>query len=192
MNFDDTSDDDSISTTSTAPSDYNEDYAVEKILAERYSKTLEGEKEYLVKWEGYEEHRNSWEPRENFHDPETLLTWEASKARQEQGLEPYYDIDALEALIERIANEKKDRQQRRRAKRRRQKSRIGSRKKPRTSLQRNSREAPIKIVSTSSEGSEGSDDDLPPDGEGNEKSDPIRSSTRRTSRAPVSFPPSLC
>jgi hypothetical protein len=40
-------------------------YIVEKVIAYRYSPT--GSKEYLLKWKGYKEQDNSWEPYENLN-----------------------------------------------------------------------------------------------------------------------------
>jgi len=51
--------------------DYDE-YLVDSILDERVN--IDGSKEYLVKWTGYEE--TTWEPREHLIDCEALDQWE--------------------------------------------------------------------------------------------------------------------
>eukprot|EP01112_Ceratiomyxa_fruticulosa_P023317 TRINITY_DN8856_c0_g2_i2.p1 TRINITY_DN8856_c0_g2~~TRINITY_DN8856_c0_g2_i2.p1 ORF type:complete len:207 (-),score=45.19 TRINITY_DN8856_c0_g2_i2:60-680(-) len=57
-----------------------EEYTVEKILDSKI--TSEGKK-YLVKWEGYSEKDNSWEPRENLSNcPALLKKFEASHKKK--------------------------------------------------------------------------------------------------------------
>lgn len=54
-------------------SDEAGNYGVERILAER----MKGERmHYLVKWQGYSEEECTWEPPENFNDPQTLQEWQ--------------------------------------------------------------------------------------------------------------------
>ena len=48
-------------------------YPVENILAYRKNKNVD---EYLIKWEGYDESYNSWEPKKNLKCPELLKQFE--------------------------------------------------------------------------------------------------------------------
>lgn len=121
---DDDSDDD-ISITSTAPSEVRETYALERILAER---TMEEEaddglfletKEYLVKWEGYDIDRCTWEPGDNFENNDTLFLWQADQMRQTRQLAEAFDVSAWEERREEITAQKETRHDRRNKKRHR-------------------------------------------------------------------------
>ena len=70
------SDDDDVSANYTPASSPRSTYAVETILAERTG--ADGGKEFLVKWEEYQIHRATWEPRGNISSP-TLRDWEEKK-----------------------------------------------------------------------------------------------------------------
>lgn len=118
-------DEDDISITSTAPSEARETYPLECILAER---TVEEEdddglfvegKEYLVKWEGYDVDRSTWEPGSNFENSDTLHDWQAQSMRQARLLIDVFDVDAWEQRQENIRQAKEKRHARRN--RRRQK-----------------------------------------------------------------------
>ena len=51
--------------------DGHEEYEVEKILAHRqYGRNQQ--MQYLVKWQGYPDSDNTWEPKENLHADELL------------------------------------------------------------------------------------------------------------------------
>lgn len=50
-----------------------EDYVVEAIVGER---EINGEKQYFVKWLGYDDSENTWEPHSNVADLEALDKWE--------------------------------------------------------------------------------------------------------------------
>jgi len=50
-----------------------EEYTVEKILDKR---TRGGKTEYLIKWEGYPDSENTWEPDENLDCPEIISAFE--------------------------------------------------------------------------------------------------------------------
>lgn len=107
------SEDDSISLTSTAPSEPQEEYAVETVLAERET---DGVTQYLVKWEGYPEERCTWEPATSFQSLDTLSDWDKKKLRIEQGLEAPCDVDNLLKRIDAWIKSSEDRKSRRRAK----------------------------------------------------------------------------
>src|SRR5947207_5964559 len=112
------SDSDTISITSTAPSEQKDEYPVEAILAE----TLTGDGKnplYLVKWEGYPITRATWEPAASFDDETTLLDWETKKYRQDRGLEPAFDIKDFQAQLKAAESAKAKRKARRKAKKKR-------------------------------------------------------------------------
>lgn len=108
------SDEDSISLTSTAPSEPQEEYAVETIMAE---KDGDGTTYYLVKWEGYAEDRCTWEPASSFQSDDTLFDWKTKKMRLARGLETPCDVEALLNRIEAWVKSSEERKSRRRAKR---------------------------------------------------------------------------
>ena len=110
------SDHDTISITSTVPSEPREEYPLEGVLAERMNG---GIKEYLVQWEGYPEERCTWETESNFQDDGTLHQWQARKMRIARGLDKPYDVSALEARVEAWIAATEKRKARRRDKRRR-------------------------------------------------------------------------
>ncbi|KAF4630761.1 hypothetical protein G7Y89_g7379 [Cudoniella acicularis] len=108
-------DDDDVSIHSTASSEHSDDhsYEVDRVLAEK----KEGnQKYYLLLWEGYPEHRSSWEPRRNISH-EVLEAWKERKSRELQGLDQPFDLAQFEALLQKVAAEKKERLRRRKAKR---------------------------------------------------------------------------
>ncbi|KAI9785498.1 MAG: hypothetical protein M1839_009239 [Geoglossum umbratile] len=108
---------DAISLTSTALSEQEEEYPVEAILAET---EVDGKHpRFLVKWEGYPDVRATWEPATSFDDESTFLEWEARKRRQNQGLEPAFDVEDWQARVNAIESEKAERKARRKAKRKR-------------------------------------------------------------------------
>jgi len=54
----------------------NDEYVVEAIIDE---KVENGERFYMVKWLGYSDEDNTWEPHEHVADTEALLKWEESR-----------------------------------------------------------------------------------------------------------------
>jgi hypothetical protein len=110
------SDTDTISITSTRATPEREEYPVEKILEEVTDD--DGLSCYLVKWEGYNIERSTWEPQSNIQDlDEILFSWETQKLRRARGLSPPFDLDAFEAKVAAVQDAKKERQERRKAKR---------------------------------------------------------------------------
>lgn len=107
-------DDDSLSISSTVPSEPRLEYPLEAILAER---DIDGIKKYLVKWEGYPDERCTWETESNFQDDRTLREWGLQKLRISKGITEPYDVYALETRVENWITETEARKARRRAKR---------------------------------------------------------------------------
>ena len=108
------SDADSISLTSTAPSEPKDEYPIEGILAER---VFDGTTRYLVKWEGYPDERCTWEPESSFQDDQTFHDWQNMKMRISRGLDSAYDVSALETRVENWIKATETRKARRKAKR---------------------------------------------------------------------------
>ena len=116
--------DDSISLNSTVLSDLQDEYAIDGgILAER---TVLGRVEYLVKWEGYDEHCNTWEPADNFRSSHTLKEWLEKKMRVTRGLDQPFDMDAFDKRKQAIVNSIAARKERRRQKRKQRGIRVES------------------------------------------------------------------
>ncbi|KAG9690733.1 hypothetical protein KCU95_g8604, partial [Aureobasidium melanogenum] len=112
-------DSDSVNTDSTVQSEFESEYSVEKILAER--KSDDGEPLYLVKWEGYQLHRSTWEPRENFHDTDCLVKWELHKRDAAEGRAKLFKVAKFDAAV-RDDEEQRERRHAKREEKRRQKA----------------------------------------------------------------------
>ena len=109
--------DDSISVNSTLPSEPEEQYIIDGgILAERQN---DGVTQYLVKWEGYDEHRNTWEPEGNFQSGDTIKEWGEKKMRITRGLDKPFNVNAFEERKQKIMEDIAWRKRRRRLKRKR-------------------------------------------------------------------------
>ncbi|KAL9044038.1 MAG: hypothetical protein Q9214_002795, partial [Letrouitia sp. 1 TL-2023] len=89
----DSTDEDTVSTISTAESEQKDYYEVEGVLSER---TVNGVTEYLVKWKGYPDHRHTWEGEGQFDNEDTLFEWKENKMRISRGLLKPFDVLAWE------------------------------------------------------------------------------------------------
>jgi len=58
-----------------------EEYSVEKILDKR---TKSGKVEYLIKWEGYPDSENTWEPQDNLDCPDIISAFESKRGKKEE------------------------------------------------------------------------------------------------------------
>ena len=59
-----------------------EEFTIERIIEER--KVGRG-KQYLIRWKGYPELDNSWEPARELQETEALAKWEEEKRKGKQG-----------------------------------------------------------------------------------------------------------
>ena len=64
----------------------DEEYLVEKVIEKRI--TAKGNIEYLIKWEGYDEKENSWEPIENLGCEDLIQEYEAAAETSEDIYDP--------------------------------------------------------------------------------------------------------
>ena len=101
---------DTVSLTSTVESEPQEQYDINKILAQW---VIDGEIEYLVSWKGYEEHRNTWEPPSSFNDSKTVRNWQ----RRRRDSSPF-DVKAWEDRQTVLWNDRNRRKKARKMKRR--------------------------------------------------------------------------
>ncbi|KAI7092090.1 hypothetical protein KC356_g277 [Hortaea werneckii] len=114
------SDEDSIPTDSTEDSEHDDDesFHVEKILAFHQNHDNSGNPAYLIKWEGYELGRSSWEPPENLEDERLIQDFEIEQERVKKGLAVQFDEKDFVEACEKILEDKSERHKRRVAKRR--------------------------------------------------------------------------
>ncbi|KAK0740835.1 hypothetical protein B0T18DRAFT_393577 [Schizothecium vesticola] len=107
------SDDDTISLTSTAPSEHDPDqeFNVQGILA-----ISESGSHYLVEWEGFPIYQSTWEPIEELGD-ELARMWEERKEEEACGKVEPFDVDAWKATVLAHKDAKEERQFRRNRKR---------------------------------------------------------------------------
>jgi chromo domain-containing protein 1 len=106
--------DDDISLTSTAASEFQDEYEVDTIHAQEF---VDGEKQYLVKWKGYSDLRCTWEPVDSFNTGETLDEWRRKKRAIQKGTRAPFDIAKWEAECKAAEDASQDRKRRRKEKR---------------------------------------------------------------------------
>ena len=63
----------------------SEEYVVEKVKRKRM--TQEGKEMYLIKWEGYSESENTWEPKEYLNCPKLIAKFEKKAKKRRDFLE---------------------------------------------------------------------------------------------------------
>ena len=82
-----------------------EDYTVEKIVDER---TRDGRHEYFLKWKGYSDLENTWEPAENLDCHELLEEFTNSKKQTEADLsETETESETLKRKADELSNSKR-------------------------------------------------------------------------------------
>ena len=120
------SDTDSINTTTTAESDQDveKQYDVEKILAEE--RAVDGEMQYLLKWERYPMYRCTWEKKDSIESELLFAEWEKWKSRVKHGKESPFDVDKYNQAVEEWEEEKEEKKRRRKVKRRKRGERVPS------------------------------------------------------------------
>nr|OQO14584.1 hypothetical protein B0A51_18258 [Rachicladosporium sp. CCFEE 5018] len=102
------SSDDSISVRTLTASESENDYYVEKILAEEEFISGTGViVKYLIKWKKWPIQASTFEPGDNLHDDGQMLeTWAKEKQRIEAGEREPFDVDAWEVEHERWKEER--------------------------------------------------------------------------------------
>ncbi|WPH00992.1 Hypothetical protein R9X50_00382600 [Acrodontium crateriforme] len=114
------SEEDSVRTDTTAESEPEDDYQVERILLEHEGRRdNKGQREYLIKWQNYPLHRATWEPEHHIDSPSILIEWAQQKAQIQAGkAEPFNEKEYHEAL-DKAETAREDREKRRAKKRQR-------------------------------------------------------------------------
>ncbi|KAK8169617.1 hypothetical protein IWX90DRAFT_430427 [Phyllosticta citrichinensis] len=126
---DDDSECSDTSLASTQESEPADDYIVECVVARRPDG--DGDYEYLVRWEGYPEHRNTWEPVSSFASDQAVKElWRERLQAERRGKTPPFDLDGWE----RDQYDREAAAERRRAKRRKERARREAAKSKRARL----------------------------------------------------------
>ncbi|KAK5688174.1 hypothetical protein LTS10_000152 [Elasticomyces elasticus] len=114
------SDDASVASNTTEEAEQEEkSYHVDKILAESHNHEGSGETKYLLKWEGYEDHWNTWEPRDHIESDVLFDHWEESKVRIRSREEVPFDLEGWNAMMLKRWEDSCEKARRRKNKRRR-------------------------------------------------------------------------
>ena len=110
-------DDDKISVTSSQTEEYDpdEEFLVDRILAEK--KGDDGKMQYLISWANFPEEKATWEPKKNIQDPDILSAWKDRKNQEAKGLESPFDFASFDSWMRQLVQEKEQRCRRRKAKR---------------------------------------------------------------------------
>jgi len=106
-------DDDSVSVTSSQSEIYDsdEEFLVERILAEKSGD--DGDVRFLILWANFPEEKATWEPERNIQDPDILQVWKKRKDQEANGIESPFDYVRFDSRAQQRIIEKEKRYERR-------------------------------------------------------------------------------